>query len=189
MDNKRVLIGMSGGVDSSVSALILKQNGYDVIGITMKLFGGEIEGSCCNISSTMDAKRVCDYLEIPHYTLNFQDDKEIVSSYVDSRIITKAILDYFDETDFVARIYEKQKYRLFGYVGRKDYSIDGLFECYKKLPLSKEKLCEYGMRLLSVSNSANEPWEIRQKRKSSLSLFRPAPSAMLEGIDTAALLI
>ncbi len=67
---------MSGGVDSSVSAIILKEQGYDVIGITMKLFEGEIEGSCCNISSTMDAKRVCDYLQIPHYTLNFKDEFE-----------------------------------------------------------------------------------------------------------------
>lgn len=70
---------MSGGVDSSVSAILLKEQGYEVIGITMKLFEGEIEGSCCNISSTMDAKRVCDYLQIPHYTLNFKDEfKEYV---------------------------------------------------------------------------------------------------------------
>lgn len=65
---------MSGGVDSSVSAILLKEQGYEVIGITMKLFEGEIEGSCCNISSTMDAKRICDYLQIPHYTLNFKDE-------------------------------------------------------------------------------------------------------------------
>ncbi len=65
---------MSGGVDSSVSAILLKEQDYEVIGITMKLFEGEIEGSCCNISSTMDAKRVCDYLQIPHYTLNFKDE-------------------------------------------------------------------------------------------------------------------
>ncbi len=71
---KRVLLGMSGGVDSSVSAILLKEQGYEVIGITMKLFEGEIEGSCCNISSTMDAKRICDYLQIPHYTLNFKDE-------------------------------------------------------------------------------------------------------------------
>ncbi len=70
---------MSGGVDSSVSAILLKEQGYEVIGITMKLFEGEIDGSCCNISSTMDAKRVCDYLQIPHYTLNFKDEfKEYV---------------------------------------------------------------------------------------------------------------
>ncbi len=75
---------MSGGVDSSVSAILLKEQGYDVIGITMKLFEGEIEGSCCNISSTMDAKRVCDYLQIPHYTLNFKDEfkKYVIDDFI-----------------------------------------------------------------------------------------------------------
>jgi tRNA-specific 2-thiouridylase len=77
--NKRVLLGMSGGVDSSVSAILLKEQGYDVIGITMKLFEGEVDGSCCNLDSTMDAKRVCDYLNIPHYTI---DLKKQFSEYV-----------------------------------------------------------------------------------------------------------
>ena len=77
---------MSGGVDSSVSAILLKEQGYDVIGITMKLFEGEIEGSCCNISSTMDAKRVCDYLGIPHYTLNFKEEfkKYVIDDFINS---------------------------------------------------------------------------------------------------------
>ena len=82
--NKKVLLGMSGGVDSSVSAILLKEQGYDVIGITMKLFEGEVEGSCCNISSTMDAKRVCDYLGIPHYTLNFKEEfqKYVIDDFI-----------------------------------------------------------------------------------------------------------
>ena len=81
---EKVLIGMSGGVDSSVSAILLKNQNYDVIGITMKLYEAEIEGSCCNISSTMDAKRVCDYLEIPHYTLNFKDEfkKYVIDDFI-----------------------------------------------------------------------------------------------------------
>ena len=84
MENKRVLIGMSGGVDSSVAALLLKEKGYDVIGITMKLFSGEVDGSCCNISTTLDAKRVCDYLEIPHYTLNFENEfkKYVIDDFI-----------------------------------------------------------------------------------------------------------
>lgn len=77
---------MSGGVDSSVSAILLKEQGYDVIGITMKLFEGEMEGSCCNISSTMDAKRVCYYLGIPHYTLNFKEEfkKYVIDDFINS---------------------------------------------------------------------------------------------------------
>lgn len=75
---------MSGGVDSSVSAILLKEQGYDVIGITMKLYEGEIDGSCCSITSTMDAKRVCDYLEIPHYTLSFKGDfkKYVIDDFI-----------------------------------------------------------------------------------------------------------
>ena len=75
---KKVLLGMSGGVDSSVAAVVLKEMGYEVIGATMKLWedkeNPEIEGGCCSFSATYDAKRVCDKLEIPHYTLNCEED-------------------------------------------------------------------------------------------------------------------
>lgn len=74
MAKGRVLIGMSGGVDSSVSALLLKQEGYEVIGATMRLWENEespeVEGGCCSFSATYDAKRVCDKIGIPHYTLD-----------------------------------------------------------------------------------------------------------------------
>ena len=67
MENKKVLLGMSGGVDSSVSALLLKQNGYEPIGITLELFKGS---SCCNINTYIDAKNVCNSIGIPHFTDN-----------------------------------------------------------------------------------------------------------------------
>ena len=66
---KSVLLGMSGGVDSSVSAILLKEAGYDVNGVTMKLWE---EGGCCNNSATLDAVRVCNELGIPHFTLNYE---------------------------------------------------------------------------------------------------------------------
>lgn len=71
MEKKKVLLGMSGGVDSSVSAILLKEQGYEVIGITMKLWDkpGE-DSSCCGLEATNDAKRVCDSLGIAHYTIN-----------------------------------------------------------------------------------------------------------------------
>lgn len=74
MNNKRVLLGMSGGVDSGVSAVLLKQQGYDVIGITMELWKENIEEGCNKLSSINDAKKVCDYLEIPHYTLDYKEE-------------------------------------------------------------------------------------------------------------------
>ena len=69
MVNKKVMLGMSGGVDSSVSALLLKDAGYEVIGVTMELFKG---GSCCNINTYIDAKAVCNSIGIPHFTLDYQ---------------------------------------------------------------------------------------------------------------------
>ena len=69
MENKKVLLGMSGGVDSSVSALLLKQEGYEVIGATMELFK---RGSCCNINTYIDAKNVCNQIGVPHFIFDYQ---------------------------------------------------------------------------------------------------------------------
>lgn len=69
----KVLLGMSGGVDSSVSAILLKNQGYEVIGCTMKLWDAE-ESTCCGEQSILDAKRICDKLEIPHYTINCKEE-------------------------------------------------------------------------------------------------------------------
>lgn len=81
MDNKKVLLGMSGGVDSSVSALILKNNGYDVIGVTMELYRGS---SCCNTDTYMDAKNICNQLGIPHFIFDFKEEfkKNVIDDFI-----------------------------------------------------------------------------------------------------------
>jgi tRNA-specific 2-thiouridylase len=82
----RVLVAMSGGVDSSVAAARLLAEGHDVTGVTLKLWGGESDSGCCSVSDVEDARRVAAQLGIPHYTFNFADDfaAAVVGPYVDA---------------------------------------------------------------------------------------------------------
>lgn len=85
---KRVLLGMSGGVDSSVAAIVLLEQGYEVIGATMKLWESEDENKqskCCGDDNILDAKKVCDKLGIPHYTLNLKEEfqKCVIDSFIE----------------------------------------------------------------------------------------------------------
>jgi tRNA-specific 2-thiouridylase len=82
----RVLVAMSGGVDSSVAAARLLAAGHDVTGVTLKLWGGESDSGCCSVSDVEDARRVAAQLGIPHYTFNFADDfaAAVVGPYVDA---------------------------------------------------------------------------------------------------------
>lgn len=89
MNKKKVVVGMSGGVDSSVAAYLLKEQGYDVIGVTMQIWQDEQpleqeeNGGCCGLSAVDDARRVAADLAIPYYVMNFKQEFQ------------KNVIDYF----------------------------------------------------------------------------------------------
>jgi tRNA-specific 2-thiouridylase len=80
----RVLVAMSGGVDSSVAAAELVAAGHDVVGVTMRLWGGESDTGCCSVADVDDARRVAQQLDIDHLVFNFSDDFDahVVAPYV-----------------------------------------------------------------------------------------------------------
>jgi tRNA-specific 2-thiouridylase len=89
---ERIVVGMSGGVDSAVAAALLIESGFDVIGVTLNLSpkldsadAWERDDSCCGLSATEDARRVADRLGIPHYVLNFREvfAEKVISNFLD----------------------------------------------------------------------------------------------------------
>lgn len=82
---RRVLVAMSGGVDSSVAAALLAEQGHEVVGVTMKLWGGASDSGCCSVSDVDDARRAAQALGIDHHVFNFADDfqRHVVDPYVE----------------------------------------------------------------------------------------------------------
>lgn len=91
MSKKRALIAMSGGVDSSVAAYLMKEQGYETMGVTMKLHGNELvdersEKGCCTLADVEDARDVAYTLGMPYYVFNFQAqfEEKVVKRFVDT---------------------------------------------------------------------------------------------------------
>ena len=83
---RRVLVAMSGGVDSSVAAALCLRAGHEVVGATLKLWGGPQDQGCCAVSDVDDARRVCQQLGIDHFVFNYaaEFERDIVEPYVDA---------------------------------------------------------------------------------------------------------
>ena len=77
----RVLVAMSGGVDSSVAAALLVERGHDVVGATLKLWGGPSDSGCCSVADVDDARRVAQQLGIAHHVFNLTEefDRNVVT--------------------------------------------------------------------------------------------------------------
>ncbi len=141
MEKKRVLIGMSGGVDSSVAALLLKEQGYEVIGATLELFAGS---SCCNTNTYLDAKNVCNSIEVPHFIYNYKEEfkKHVIDDFINCYTNCKTPNPCI----------ECNKYMKFGYMYEKAKELGCNYIAtghYAKTEYSKE----YGRWVLKKSNA------------------------------------
>ncbi len=80
----RILVALSGGVDSTVAAALLQEQGHDIAGVTLKLWGGDSDSGCCSVADVDDARRVAQQLGIRHHVFNFGEDfdRDVVDPYV-----------------------------------------------------------------------------------------------------------
>ena len=90
MNQEKVMVGMSGGVDSSVAAALLMQQGFEVVGSTLRLYDGEDYNNgdtktCCSLTDVEDARAVCYRLGIPHHAFNFKDEfkRDVIGNFIE----------------------------------------------------------------------------------------------------------
>ena len=140
MEDKKVLIGMSGGVDSSVSALLLKQQGYEVIGTTLELYAGS---SCCNINTYLDAKNVCKAIGIPHFTYDCKNEfrEYVINDFINCYANCKTPNPCIECNKYMkfGFMYEKAKQLGCSYIATGHYAKTEYSEEYGRWVLKKSK--------------------------------------------------
>ena len=136
---KKVLLGMSGGVDSSVSAILLKEAGYEVIGITLQLF----EGGCCNLSSNLDAKIVCKNNGIEHHIADFRKEfkENVIDDFINEYSSCRTPNPCIECNKYLkfGVMYEKAKELGINYIATGHYAKTEYIEKYGRYVLKKAK--------------------------------------------------
>ena len=150
---KKALIAMSGGVDSSVAALIMKDKGYDCTGCTMRLYGNEDAGidkghTCCSLDDVEDARSVARRLGMPYYVFNFSEDfnEKIIEKFIhcyEQGITPNPCIDCNRYMKF-DKLFDRAEvlgcdYVVTGHYARIEEPSDGTFQLKKALDLSKDQ--------------------------------------------------
>lgn len=134
LDKKKVLLGMSGGVDSSVSALLLKEKGYEVIGITMQLW-------CDDNKTVEDAKKVCDKLGIEHHVVNYKEEfkKYVIDDFINKYLDAKTPNPCIECNRYLkfGMMWEKAKELGAYYIATGHYAKTCYSEKYKRYVIKK----------------------------------------------------
>ncbi len=135
MENKKVLLGMSGGVDSSVSALLLKKNGYEVIGTTMELF------TKSSTDTYLDAKNICNQIGIPHFSYDLKNEfkKFVIDDFIECYSNCKTPNPCIECNKYMkfGVMYEKAKELGCNYIATGHYAKNEFSEKYNRWVLKK----------------------------------------------------